>query len=212
MIERSSNEQITMHIAQIFEVKQKMGIVLASGSPRRLELLRMIGIEDFRVVPDTHEEEISPGLSPELTVCKIALQKAKNVSPLCREDDIIIAADTLVYLDGHPLSKPGCPGEAAQMLMMLSGRQHTVFTGVALLRGSHQTTAAERTDVYFREMSEKEILSYISTGEPMDKAGAYGAQGRGAVFIRRIDGDFFNVMGLPLCRLTIMLRSFGIFL
>ena len=169
----------------------------------------MIGIDDFFIIPDTAEEEIVPGLSPELTVCKIALQKAKNISRLCNEDDIIIAADTLVYLDEHPISKPVCSNDALEILRLLSGRRHTVFTGIALIRGNIHTTGAERTDVYFREISEKEIISYIGTGEPFDKAGAYGAQGRGAVFIERIDGDFFNVMGLPLCRLTLMLRNFG---
>ena len=187
-----------------------MGIVLASGSPRRSELLRMIGIKSFKVIPDTDEEEIVPGLSPELTVCKIALSKAKNVSRLCKDNDIIIAADTLVYLDGYPLSKPCCVNEAAEMLRLLSGRQHSVFTGIALLRGNVHTTGAERTEVFFRDISDREIISYVRTGEPLDKAGAYGAQGRGAVFIERIEGDFFNVMGLPLCRLAIMLRNSGV--
>jgi septum formation protein len=189
-----------------------MKIVLASGSPRRSELLKMIGIEGFSVIPDDSEEEITPGLSPELTVCKIALQKATNVSQLCGDDDIIIAADTLVYLDGTPISKPENTDEAAAMLRALSGRRHTVYTGVALVRGEVHITGAESTDVYFRDISDREISAYIKTGEPMDKAGAYGAQGRGAVFVERVEGEFFNVMGLPLCRLSVMLRSFGIFI
>jgi len=189
---------------------ETLGIVLASGSPRRLELLKMIGIKDFKVIPDTDEEELLPGLSPELTVCKIALQKAKNVSALCEEDDIIIAADTLVYLNGTPLGKPDSPAGAALMLKQLSGRRHTVYTGIALLRSGVHITGAEKTAVYFRDISDREIYEYVKTGEPMDKAGSYGAQGRGAVFIERLDGDFFNVMGLPLCRLSIMLRNFGI--
>jgi septum formation protein len=187
-----------------------MGIVLASGSPRRLELLKMIGIEDFKVIPDMGEEEISPGLSPEQTVCKIALEKATNVSRLCSDTDIIIAADTLVYLDGRPLSKPEGPGEAADMLRALSGRRHAVYTGLVLLRGAVSKTGTEITDVYFREIPESEISAYVKTGEPMDKAGAYGAQGRGAIFVERIEGDFFNVMGLPLCRLATMLKEFGV--
>jgi len=170
----------------------------------------MIGIEVFKTIPDAAAEEIFPGLSPELTVCRIALQKAKNVSPLCGDDDIIIAADTLVYLDGHPLGKPCSPDGAAVMLRQLSDRRHVVYTGVAILKGEIHITGSEKTAVYFREISEKEISEYVKTGEPMDKAGAYGAQGRGAVFIERIDGDFFNVMGLPLCRLSIMLRNFGV--
>jgi len=146
----------------------------------------------------------------EFTVCKISLKKAKNVSRICSDYDIIIAADTLVFLDGRPISKPESPEDAAAMLRELSGRRHTVFTGVALLKDGRQTTWAERTDVYFREMSDSEIIEYVNTGEPMDKAGAYGAQGRGAVFIERIEGDFFNVMGLPLCRLATTLREFGV--
>jgi len=187
-----------------------MNIVLASGSPRRYELLRMIGLENFRVIPDTAAEVISPDLPPEQTVCKIALQKAINVSLSCEKDDIIIAADTLVYLDGRPMSKPVDEDEAVDMLRALSGRRHTVYTGIALIRGDYNTTAAEKTEVYFRNIQDSEIIAYVRTGEPMDKAGAYGAQGRGAVFIERLEGDFFNVMGLPLCRLSVMLRHFGV--
>jgi len=190
----------------------KTDFVLASGSPRRSELLTMIGIKDFTIVPDTTAEETPAGLSPEQTVCKIALQKALNVSRSCSSADIIIAADTLVYLDGSPLGKPKSEAEAAFMLRSLSGRRHTVYTGVALRRRDESITGAERTEVFFRELSEKEIIKYIGTGEPMDKAGAYGAQGRGAVFIERIEGDFFNVMGLPLCRLSMMLKSFDVFI
>ena len=188
-----------------------MSIVLASGSPRRRELLSMVGLTDFKVIPDTSEEIIPTDLSPEQTVCKIALQKAKNVSLSCDFDDIIIAADTLVYLDGRPLGKPDDPNEAAGMLRELSGRRHTVHTGLALLKGSDHVTGAESTDVFFRDLADSEITAYVETGEPMDKAGAYGAQGLGAVFVKRIEGDFFNVMGLPLCRLSIMLRAYGVF-
>lgn len=189
-----------------------MRIVLASGSPRRRELLSMIGLEGFTVIPDNAEEELFPGLSPEQTVGRIALQKAKNVSQFCDDDDIIIAADTLVYLDGRPLGKPDGPEDAGSMLRQLSGCRHTVYTGVALLRGGVPVSDVVRTDVYFREISEREISAYVETGEPMDKAGAYGAQGRGSVFVERIEGEFFNVMGLPLCRLSVMLREFGVFI
>jgi septum formation protein len=123
----------------------------------------MIGIEDFRVIPDDSEEEITPGLSPELTVCKIALQKATNVSRLCGADDIIIAADTLVYLDGAPISKPESTVGAAAMLRALSGRRHTVYTGVALIRGDIHITGAEATDVYFRDISDREIPASLWT-------------------------------------------------
>ena len=187
-----------------------MGIVLASGSPRRFDMLKMIGIEDFRVLPDTSDEEVTPGLSPEQTVCEIALRKALNVSAKCNSDDVIIAADTLVYLDGNPIGKPADRDDAALMLRSLSGRCHTVYTGLAIIKGEVRRTGAEATDVYFRELSENEILTYVNSGEPMDKAGAYAAQGRGAVFVKRVEGEFFNVMGLPLCRLSVMLRDFGI--
>lgn len=188
-----------------------MGYVLASRSPRRAALLKMIGITDFLVIPDENSEEAAPGLSPPQTVCGIAQQKAKNVSLFCGADDIIIAADTLVYLDGRPLGKPDSPECAAAMLRELSGRRHSVYTGVALIGGAVCLTDAEMTDVYFRDILDSEISAYVETGEPMDKAGAYGAQGRAAVFVERIEGDFFNVMGLPLCRLSIMLRKLGIF-
>ena len=187
-----------------------MGIVLASGSPRRLEILKMIGLNDFRVIPDTSKEEMISGFSPEQTVCNIALAKAKNVSLLCDYNDIIIAADTLVYLGLRPLGKPVGPEDAAVMLGELSGRWHTVYTGVVLLKSGMHITAAEKTDVLFRKLSDSEISAYIETGEPMDKAGAYAAQGRGAVFIERIEGEFFNVIGLPVCRLVNMFREFGV--
>jgi septum formation protein len=170
----------------------------------------MIGLEGFKVIPDTGEEEITPGLSPEQTVCEIALTKASNVAKLCSDEDIILAADTLVYLEGQPIAKPDSPDDAAAMLRRLSGRKHTVYTGVAIIKGGIQTTAAEKTDVFFREISSREIADYVKTREPMDKAGAYAAQGRGALFIERIEGEFFNVMGLPLCRLSIMLRDYGV--
>jgi len=187
-----------------------LNIVLASGSPRRRELLEMIGLEGFKVLPDNSAEEILPGLTPEQTVCSIALQKAKNVSLLCEKDDIIIAADTLVYLYGSPIGKPADEKDAARMLKALSGTRHTVYTGIAVIQGGRRETCAEMTDVYFRTLSDDEIAAYVKTGEPGDKAGAYGAQGRGAVFVSRVEGDFFNVMGLPLCRLTLMLKGFGV--
>jgi len=185
-----------------------MRIILASGSPRRKELLEMVGVKDLIVIPDTSEEKITPGLSPDLTVCEIALVKAKNVSLLCEKDDLIIAADTLVYLDDEAIAKPENKADAAQMLRKLSGRCHCVYTGIALLTGDRHVTQAEKTDVYFRELTDDEIFAYVETGEPMDKAGAYGAQGLASIFVKRIEGDFFNVMGLPLCKLSMMLKVF----
>jgi len=187
-----------------------MSIILASGSPRRFELLKLAGIEDFKVIVDMSEEIITPGLLPEEQVKRLSLQKAQNVARACSKNDIIIAADTLVYIGDEPLGKPDSPADADTMLRKLSGRVHSVFTGVTLLKGDTHTSVAEKTDVKFREVSNDEIAEYVKTGEPMDKAGAYAAQGGAAVFIERIEGDFFNVMGLPLCRLSLMLKDFGV--
>jgi len=187
-----------------------MGIILASGSPRRLELLKMIGIKDFKVIVDISDENITPGLSPEDQVSRLSLQKAQNVARACKKDDLIIAADTLVYLDNKTLGKPASHKDAENMLTMLSGRWHSVYTGVTLLKDKIHVSAAEKTEVCFRSVSNDEIKKYVNTGEPMDKAGAYAAQGGAAVFIERIEGEYFNVMGLPVCRLSIMLKDFGI--
>jgi len=187
-----------------------MNIVLASGSPRRIELLKLIGIEDFLIIPDTSEERLTPRLSPEKQVCALSLQKAQNVARTCDRLDLIIAADTIVYLDGEPLGKPDSHEDARVMLTKLSGRMHSVYTGVTLVRDGKHISASEKTDVYFRELTESEIKTYVETGEPMDKAGSYAAQGRAAVFVRRIEGDFFNVIGLPLYRLSMMLKEFNI--
>lgn len=185
-----------------------MGIVLASASPRRRELLEMLGVKGFKVIPADVDEDIQD-LQPDETVKQIARAKARKVSLESAEEDLIIAADTLVFYGGRALGKPTSTDAAKEMLKSLSGNRHTVYTGVAILQGGREMTFAEQTDVFFRPLSEAEIDDYIKTGEPMDKAGAYGAQGRGAVFIERIEGDFFNVMGLPLCRLVTMLRCFG---
>jgi len=187
-----------------------MNIVLASGSPRRSELLKMAGIEAFKVIADISEEIITHGLLPEEQVTKLSNQKAQNVARVCNKDDLIIAADTLVYLDSEPLGKPVSPADAEAMLKKLSGRVHSVYTGVTLIKGDACNSFTEKTDVSFRVISDKEITTYVETNEPMDKAGAYAAQGGAAIFIERIEGDFFNVMGLPLCRLSIMLKDFGV--
>ncbi len=185
-----------------------MRLVLASASPRRRDLLQMLGLRDFRVVPADTDETVPP-LPPDESVMTIAAVKARAVAPQCAPDELIIAADTLVYQDGRALGKPENEADAARMLRQLSGAEHTVYTGVALIRNGRETAFYEKTRVFFRDMTDAEIYAYIASGEPMDKAGAYGAQGLGAVFIRRIDGDFFNVMGLPLCRLVTALGEFG---
>ncbi len=185
-----------------------MRLVLASASPRRLELVKMMGFRDFVVCPADIDED-SPADDPAEAVRHIALEKARKTAEECSEDDLIVAADTLVYLDGEALGKPKSESEAVSMLRRLSGAAHTVLTGVAVKRAGREETFSEETRVFFRELSRREIRAYVQTGEPMDKAGAYGAQGLGAVFIERIEGDFFNVMGLPLCRLATTLRRFG---
>ena len=186
-----------------------MSIVLASGSPRRLELLKLIGIEEFKVIPDLAAECITPGLSPKKQVIALSFQKASNIARLCEKHDVIIAADTIVYLDNEPLGKPESQIDAIHMLEKLSGHMHSVYTGVTIIKDDKHVSAVEKTDVYFKDLTDVEIKNYVETGEPMDKAGSYAAQGRAAVFIKRIDGDFYNVIGLPLYRLSIMLKEFG---
>ena len=186
-------------------------IVLASGSPRRQELLGRMGITDFDIRVPEVEERYPENLSPEEIVQFISREKSDAAALLCREDElIIITADTMVFLREKRLGKPRDEAEALEMLTMLSGERHTVCTGVTVRRGTKISTRAQKTDVYFRPATEKELRAYIRTGEPMDKAGAYGVQGKGALLVERIDGDFFNVMGLPVGLLADMLKEFGI--
>ena len=182
--------------------------MLASGSPRRQELLRRIGLTDFTIrVPDV-EEAFPEGLSPQETVEYISREKSQAVA--AAGDEIVITADTMVFLDGRKLGKPADQGEALAMLTALQGRRHTVCTGVTVRQGDRSLTESETTEVSFRPVSREEILAYIATGEPMDKAGAYGIQGMGALLVEGIRGDFFNVMGLPVLRLSRMLEQFGV--
>ena len=185
-------------------------IVLASGSPRRQELLRRIGVTEFDIrVPDT-EETYPAGLSPQETVAYISREKSDAAAALCTPEELIITADSMVFLDDALLGKPADEADALRMLTALQGRSHTVCTGVTVRRGSEILTESETTRVYFRPADQAELLSYIATGEPMDKAGAYGVQGKGALLVERLDGDFFNVMGLPVLRLSQMLLHFGV--
>lgn len=185
-------------------------IVLASGSPRRQELLGRMGITDFTVRVPEVEESYPAGLSPEETVCYISREKSDAARLLCDENELIITADTMVFLDDKRLGKPKDEAQALEMLTALAGRRHTVCTGVTVRRGNVILTRAQSTDVYFRPATERELRAYICTGEPMDKAGAYGVQGKGSLLVRRIDGDFFNVMGLPVEMLAEMLKTFEI--
>ena len=186
-----------------------MDIILASQSPRRKELLTQMGLS-FRVVVSDIDEHMERSLPPDKLVESISAEKARAVQPLTTPDSLIIAADTVVVLDGTVLGKPADEADALRMLTALQGRRHTVCTGVTVRQGDSCLTESESTDVYFRPASRRELLAYIQTGEPMDKAGAYGVQGKGALLVERLDGDFFNVMGLPVLRLARMLERFGV--
>lgn len=187
-----------------------MSIILASNSPRRRELLAQIGIRDFQILSPDVDEAVEPGLSPARMVEALSLRKAQAAAGRAGAEDLIIAADTVVALDGRVLGKPQDQGEAFAMLSALSGREHRVYTGVTVLRGGQAATEHEETAVAFRALSPEEIRDYIATGEPMDKAGAYGIQGVGALLVQGIRGDYCNVVGLPLFRLGRMLSGFGV--
>ena len=187
-----------------------MKIILASQSPRRKELLERMGIQDFETISPNVDERAFHGLPPEELVRRLSAEKAAAVAGKVGEDAVVIAADTVVALEGAVLGKPADELDAFKMLSALSGVRHQVYTGVTVCRGGEKQTAHEVTDVTFRELSEREIEDYIATGEPMDKAGAYGIQGYGALLIQGISGDYYNVMGLPVCRLSGMLARFGV--
>lgn len=185
-------------------------IVLASASPRRQELLQRMGITEFDIRVPEAEETYPDGLSPRQIVEYISREKADAAVKLCGADEIVITADTMVFLDDARLGKPTDEADALRMLTALQGRHHTVCTGVTVRQGDHTVTESEETEVIFRPATQRELLAYIATGEPMDKAGAYGIQGKGSLLVEGIRGDFFNVMGLPLLRLSRMLEQFGI--
>jgi len=185
-------------------------IVLASASPRRRELLQRLGLE-FEVVPSRAGERAAPGAAPEEAVLLLARAKAEDVASHLGEG-LVIGADTAVILGDELLGKPRDREDARAMLEALSGRAHRVLTGVAVVDAATGRLACgvEETTVYVRRLSAEEIDSYVATGEPMDKAGAYGIQGRGSVLVRGIEGCYFNVVGLPLARLACMLEDFGV--
>ena len=187
-----------------------MSIILASNSPRRRELLAQIGIRDFQILSPDVDEAVESGLSPARMVEALSLRKARAAAGRAGADDLILAADTVVALDGRVLGKPRDQEEAFAMLSALSGREHRVYTGVTVLGGGRAATEHEETAVAFRALSPEEIRDYIATGEPMDKAGAYGIQGVGALLVQGIRGDYCNVVGLPLFRLGRMLSGFGV--
>ena len=187
-----------------------MSVILASGSPRRRELMEMLRVPGLEIIPARGEEHPPAHATPEETVKALARAKAREVAEHRPPEDVVIGADTMVALHGALRGKPHSPEEAKDMLRALSGRSHEVWTGVCLIRGGQELVEAERTAVRFRALSEREIENYTATGEPLDKAGAYGAQGIGALLVEGIEGDFFNVMGLPLCRLGLMLAKMGV--
>lgn len=181
-----------------------MELILASQSPRRRELLGLFRLSFVIRVADI-DETMDPEKSPYDEAARVSRKKALAVPR--RDDDIVIAADTIVVCEGKVLGKPRTPEEAVQMLSLLSGRDHQVMTGMTVLRGEQVVSCTEVTDIHFREMSQKEIAAYVATGEPMDKAGAYGIQGGAALFAEKMVGDYYNVMGLPVCKLRQMLSE-----
>lgn len=181
-----------------------MQLILASQSPRRKELLGLFRIP-FAVQIADIDETIDPACPPCEEVARVSRQKAEAIPHT--DDDVVIAADTIVVCDGKILGKPADEADAFRMLRLLSGKDHQVMTGLTVLRGNTATVCTEVTDIHFRELSDKEIAAYIRTGEPMDKAGSYGIQGGAALFAEKIVGDYFNVVGLPVCRLGQILRE-----
>ena len=182
-------------------------LVLASESPRRRQLLEMLGIR-FRVVPPDVDETYRNGEAPEAYVVRLARKKASAVAARA-PGELVLGADTTVVVRGDVLGKPSSEEEAATMLASLQGRTHQVMTGVALAAGDRVEHALDVTDVTFRPLDEATIRAYVATGEPMDKAGAYAVQGRGAMLVEGIRGDFFGVMGLPLRLVLELLERFG---
>lgn len=182
-------------------------LVLASGSPRRQALFRQLGLA-FEARVTSIEEVALADERAEDTCERLAREKATAAA--LERGEMVIAADTMVVVDGHVLGKPTDEEDAVRMLVHLSDRSHSVVTGLAVLFEGRMESATDRTDVWFRSLAEAEIRKYVATGEPLDKAGAYGIQGFGAALVRRVEGDFYNVMGLPVTLLLDLLRRFGV--
>lgn len=182
-----------------------MDIILASQSPRRKELLGLLNIPFSVQVADV-DETLDSALPLEDAVAQLSRRKAEAVA--CGETELVIAADTIVVIDGRVLGKPKDEAEAIQMLRLLSGRTHRVMTGLTALTQEKCVSHTEVTEVVFRELSPEEIEAYVRSGEPMDKAGSYGIQGGAAPFVQSICGDYYNVVGLPVCRLSQILKEF----
>ncbi len=187
--------------------------ILASGSPRRSELLNRLGLRP-RVMPADVDETPLPDEEPRQMVKRLAMMKALHVAKaFAGKDALVIGADTCVHIDGRVLGKPKSADEAKEMLGLLAGRAHEVYTGYAAVRCADMETVAgsEETRVYMKALSDEEKTAYVNSGEPMDKAGAYGIQDKGSLLIEKIEGDYFNVVGLPVCALGKRLKKeFGI--
>lgn len=186
-----------------------MKIVLASQSPRRKELLGRMGLE-FVTQASKIDESAFDGLEARELVATLSREKAQWIARQLDGETLVIGADTVVVRDGAALGKPKDAEDAVAMLLSLSGRDHQVCTGVTVCRGDRVLTQMEETQVTFRDLTEAEVRQYVSTGEPMDKAGAYGIQGLGGLLVEGIRGDYSNVVGLPVCRLGQMLKDFGV--
>ena len=183
-------------------------VILASGSPRRRQLLDLIGIA-HEVRPSDIDESLKGRESPRKHAERLAREKATAVAS--KDSNVVtIAADTIVVIDKKILGKPSNSVDAGSMLSLLNGREHTVITAVSVARGQKVKSSVEEVSVTFRKLTEDEIDAYIATGEPMDKAGAYGIQGFGATIVKRIEGDYFAVMGLPIVKLVGLLDEHGI--
>ncbi|MGD8276584.1 MAG: nucleoside triphosphate pyrophosphatase [Gemmatimonadota bacterium] len=182
-------------------------LILASRSPRRAQLLAMLGLR-YEAVPADIDETFRPGEEPGAHAERLAREKAAAVAAV-RPSAIVVGSDTVVVVEGDLLGKPGDETEAIEMLLRLAGRDHTVATGVAVARNGALLSAVERVRVRFRPFDRATAAAYVATGEPADKAGAYGIQGFGGALVERIDGDFFAVMGLPVCRLILLLAELG---
>ena len=186
-----------------------MNIILASQSPRRKELLERMGLSGFEIIPTQGDESCPPGCTPAEMVEELSRRKCAEIAA-SHPDALVIAADTVVAIDDKILGKPHGREQAVGMLRLLSGREHRVYTGLTVTYGGETVTEHEITAVRFRPLSGADIRRYIATGEPMDKAGAYGVQGYGCVLVEGIVGDYYNVMGLPVCRLARLLARFGV--
>ena len=186
-----------------------MNIILASKSPRRKELLSLLDL-DFQIITADIDETMNPALPVSDEVARLSYDKAAAIKSQVNDDAVIISADTVVELDGVVMGKPKDKADAFNMLQSLSGNTHNVLSGVTVMQGDKAVSKTVITEVHFRTLTDREINDYIDTNEPMDKAGAYGIQGRGSKFVSGIVGDYFNVVGLPVCELSLILKKFNV--